>query len=186
MGSPTQLDFGGMTLVVDGIRSGATAPGQSGSELTGTEIALLDGLTAGTAIASKAVTTDSSIRVSGLNGLSGSITTTKAPFVPVLVQQAINANGAINLTSYYTAVTSVGTTGVTYTLADSTQLGHLKKIQLIVDGADATVTFNTNATVVFADAGDFVILVWNGADWIPIELGNDADGATAPVYTAAS
>lgn len=106
---------------------------------------------------------------------------------PVTVQQAINANGAINLTTFYTALTSVATTGVTFTLADGTVLGQLKKIKMIVDGtADATVTFNTNATIVFADAGDYALLIWDGSDWIPIELGNDADGATAPVYTAAS
>jgi len=106
---------------------------------------------------------------------------------PAAVQQAINANGAINLTTYYTALTSVATTGVTFTLADGTYVGQVKKIQMIVDGtADATVTFNGNATIVFADAGDVAVLMWNGSDWIPIELSNDADGATAPVYTAAS
>lgn len=101
-------------------------------------------------------------------------------------QQAINANGAISITSFNTAITSVGTTGQAFTLADGTYLGQKKRIQLIVDGGDATVTFNTNATVVFADAGDVVELVWNGADWLPVALYNCADGATAPVYTAAS
>lgn len=105
---------------------------------------------------------------------------------PSAVQQAINANGAINLTTYYTALTSVGTTGVTFTLADGTYVGQVKKIQMIVDDGDATVTFNTNATVVFADVGDVAVLMWNGSDWLPIELSNNADGATAPVYTAAS
>jgi len=105
--------------------------------------------------------------------------------MPMLVQQAINANGAINLTTFYTAVTSVSTTGQTFTLADGSVYGQLKKIKLIVDDGDATVTFNGTATIVFADAGDYALLMWNGSDWIPIELGNDADGATAPVYTAA-
>lgn len=53
-----RVDMGGLTLVVDGLRVGATKPGQSGTELTGTEIALLDGLTAGTVTASKAVVVD--------------------------------------------------------------------------------------------------------------------------------
>lgn len=185
MGSPLEIDYGGLTLVANTIKMGATAPGVPGTAITTSNVALLAGVTAGTAIASKAVTTDSSIRVTGLNGIAGSITTTKAPFTPVLVQQAINANGAVNLTTYYTAVTSVAVTGAAFTLADSTQLGHLKKVQLIVDGADATLTFNGTATIVFADAGDYAILVWDGADWTPIELGNSADGATAPVYTAA-
>lgn len=66
MGNPKQIDFGGNTLVVDGIRVGATAPGQSGTELTGSEIALLDGITAGTAAASKAVVVDSNVDIAGL------------------------------------------------------------------------------------------------------------------------
>jgi hypothetical protein len=185
MGSPTQMDLGGMTLVVDGIRVGATGPGQSGTELTGAEIALLDGVTAGTVAASKAVTANSSSQVSGLNAISGSITTTKAKFSPVLVQQALSGAGAVNLTTYYTAITNTGSDALT--LADSTQVGHVKKVKMIVDpGTDSTLTFNTNATIVFADVGDYAVLVWNGSDWIPVELGNDADGATAPVYTPAS
>ena len=53
------VDWGGLTPIVDGIRVGATKPGQTGTELTGTEIALLDGITAGTVTASKAVVVDS-------------------------------------------------------------------------------------------------------------------------------
>jgi hypothetical protein len=101
-------------------------------------------------------------------------------------QQAINANGAISLTSFNTMITSVGTTGQAFTLADGSTVGQIKRIQLIVDGGDATVTFNTNATVVFADVGDVVELIWNGVDWLPRALYNCADGATGPVYTAAT
>lgn len=43
MGSQTEMDFGGLTLVVDGIKTGATAPGQAGTSLSGTELAVLDG-----------------------------------------------------------------------------------------------------------------------------------------------
>lgn len=67
MGTRTRyLDMGGMTPIVDGIRVGATKPGQAGTELTGTEIALLDGITAGTAAASKAVVADSNVNITGL------------------------------------------------------------------------------------------------------------------------
>lgn len=185
MGNPKHIDLAGNDLIVNSIRVGATQTGQTGTELTGSEIALLDGVTAGTAIASKAVTTDSNIQVTGLNAISGSVTTTKAPFVPVLVQQALSGAGAVNLTTFYTAVTNTGSDALT--LADSTQVGQLKKVKMIVDpGTDSTLTFNTNATIVFADVGDYAVLIWNGSDWIPIELGNDADGATAPVYTPAS
>lgn len=180
------VDLGGNTLITENIRVGATAPGQTGTDISSAELTFLDGVTAGTVSASKAVVASASSTVTGLAGITSSVAGRVYPVVPTAVQQAINANGAIALTSYYTAITSVATTGVTYTLADGTVLGQLKKIQLIVDGADATVTFNTNATIVFADAGDVAVLIWNGSDWIPIELSNDADGATAPVYTPAS
>ena len=104
---------------------------------------------------------------------------------PSGVQQALSGAGAVNLTSYYTAVTNTGSDALT--LADSTVLGQVKKVKMIVaPGTDSTLTFNTNATIVFADVGDYVELKWNGTDWIPVELGNDADGATAPAYTPAS
>lgn len=117
--------------------------------------------------------------------IKSSVAGVVAPFVPTAVQQAISGAGAVTLTEYYTAVTNTGTDALT--LADSTVVGQLKKVQMIVDpGTNSTLTFNTNATIVFADVGDFAILIWNGADWIPIELGNDADGVTAPAYTPAS
>lgn len=106
--------------------------------------------------------------------------------VPTATRQAINANGAINVTSYYTAITSVATTGQTFTFGSGVAVGQLKKIQLIVDDGDATVTFNSTATIVFADVGDFAVLLWTGTAWVPIELGNDADGVTGPAYTPAS
>jgi hypothetical protein len=104
---------------------------------------------------------------------------------PAAVQQALSGAGAVNLTTFYTAVTNTGSDALT--LADGTYVGQTKKVKMIVDpGTDSTLTFNTNATIVFADVGDYCVLVWNGSDWIPVELGNDADGATAPAYTPAS
>ena len=54
------VDWGGLTPIVNGIRVNATKPGQLGTELTATEVLYLDGLTAGTAVASKALVLDSS------------------------------------------------------------------------------------------------------------------------------
>lgn len=79
MGSPYEMDFGGMTLVVDGIKVGATGPGQAGNELTGTEIQYLDGLTPGTATASKALVLDGSKGIATIT--SATITTLTAPTI---------------------------------------------------------------------------------------------------------
>ena len=97
-------------------------------------------------------------------------------------QQALSGAGALNVTSYYSAWTTTGADAGT--LADGTAIGQLKKIQLIVDGGDGTLTpsnLSGGTTITFADAGDYVVLVWDGTNWIALELGNDADGATAPV-----
>lgn len=103
-------------------------------------------------------------------------------YVPQAAQQAISGPGAINVTSYYTAVTTTGVDA--FTLADGAVKGQQKKIQLIVDGGDATLTPSNLAggtTITFADVGDFALLSFDGTDWVAIELGNDADGVTAPV-----
>ena len=103
------------------------------------------------------------------------------PLIPFAAAQALSGAGAINVTSYYTAWTTTGADAGT--LADGTVKGQLKKIQLIVDGGDGTLTpsnFGDGTTITFADAGDYVVLVWDGSDWEVLESGNDADGATAP------
>lgn len=97
-------------------------------------------------------------------------------------QQALSGAGAINVTSYVTKWTTTGVNAGT--LANGTYVGQLKKIQQIVDGGDGTLTpvsLSGATTIVFADAGDFALLMWNGTAWVAVELGNDADGATAPV-----
>lgn len=107
---------------------------------------------------------------------------TFTPYIPLAAQQALSGAGAINITSYYTAWTT--TAANAGTLANGVQIGQLKKIQLIVDGGDGTLTptsLSGGTTITFADAGDFALLAWNGTAWVAIELGNDADGATAPV-----
>lgn len=97
---------------------------------------------------------------------------------------ALSGAGAITVTEYYTAWTTTGAQAGT--LADGSKVGQMKKITLIVDGGDGTLTpnlFVDGATITFADAGDFVILMWTGeyTGWRAIETGNDADGATGPV-----
>lgn len=96
--------------------------------------------------------------------------------------QALSGAGAISVTTFYTAWTTTGAQAGT--LADGTFVGQKKKIQLVVDGGDGTLTpenLSGGTTITFADAGDYVVMQWTGADWLVIESGNDADGATGPV-----
>jgi len=105
-------------------------------------------------------------------------------FIPTASAQSLSGAGAINVTSFLTKWTTTGTQAGT--LADGKKIGQLKKIQLIVDVGDGTLTPKNLAdgtTITFADAGDFVLLMWLGntaGGWKIIEAGNDADGATAP------
>ena len=106
------------------------------------------------------------------------------PF-PIAAQQALSGAGAVDLASYYTAWTTVGSDGADAgTLADGLFYGQRKRVQLIVDADDGVLTpvnLSGGTTITFADAGDFAELVWNGTEWVAIQLGNDADGATGPV-----
>ncbi len=106
-----------------------------------------------------------------------------AGLFPVDVQQALSGAGAINATAYYTAWTTTGASQAG-TLVNGRALGQRKRIQLIVDGGDGILTpanLAGGTTITFADVGDFAELIWDGAEWNAIQLGNDADGATAPV-----
>lgn len=102
-------------------------------------------------------------------------------FIPLASQQSLSGAGAVDTVSYYTKWTTSGAQAGT--LADGVRIGQMKKVQLIVDGGDGTLTpatFADGSTITFADAGDYVVLVWTASGWKLIESGNDADGATSP------
>lgn len=114
-------------------------------------------------------------------GISGEGSTI-VPCYPAAAQQALSGAGAVTITERYTAWTTTGADAGT--MADGAQKGQVKKVQLIVDGGDGTLTPATltgGTTVTFADAGDFAEFMWDGSSWVVTELGNAADGATAPV-----
>lgn len=116
------------------------------------------------------------------SAIAGPSSTTFAPFFPIVAAQSLSGAGAISNSIYLTKWTTTGANAGT--LADGTVKGQLKKIQMIVDAGDGTLTPTNLAdgtTITFADAGDFALLIWNGTDWVAIELGNAADGVTAPV-----
>lgn len=114
---------------------------------------------------------------------SASFGTSYVRLHPIAAKQALVGAGAITLTEWYSTIdTNAG--AAAFTLANGTVVGQVKKIQMIIDGGDGTLTptsLSGGTTITFADAGDFAILMWNGTAWVAIELGNDADGITAPV-----
>jgi hypothetical protein len=129
---------------------------------------------------------DFTITSNSFNVLAGSTiagpSSTFVPLVPIAAQQNLSGAGAANITTYYTAWTTTAADALT--LVDGAVKGQLKKIQLIVDGGTGILTpsnLSGGTTITFADAGDFVILCFDGTNWVALELGNAADGATAPV-----
>lgn len=81
-----QHDMGGLDLIVRDLHVGATKPGQQGTRLDGTiidtlanlsetEIGFIDGVTAGTVTASKAVVVDSSKNIATFGNITGAILT---------------------------------------------------------------------------------------------------------------
>lgn len=127
------------------------------------------------------------LSVTGVLTATGGIQAASGALQPVVLaaaqQSLVAGGGAVSITTFYTAGAS-DAGGDAWTLANGTYLGQLKKIQLITDGGgDAVLTptsLSGGTTITFADAGDFALLIWNGTAWVAIELGNDADGATAP------
>lgn len=114
--------------------------------------------------------------------LNGSEALGNSLYIPAATAQSLSGAGAINVTSYLTKWTTTGVNAGT--LANGVRVGQLKKIQLIVDGGDGTLTpvsLSGGTTITFADAGDLVLLLWDGTAWVVLEASNDADGATAPV-----
>jgi hypothetical protein len=96
--------------------------------------------------------------------------------------EAHSGAGAISVAVYKTNLTTTGVNALT--LADGTVAGQLKRIQMVVDGGDGTLTpanFGSNTTVTFADAGDTVDLIWDGTNWLVLDAFNTVDGISAPV-----
>lgn len=101
------------------------------------------------------------------------------------VQQALSGAGAINVTSYLTVWTTTGVNAGT--LANGTFVGQKKKIQLVVDGGDGTLTpvsLSGGTTITFSNVGDFVVLRWNGTAWAVIERANATNGTAATPVVA--
>lgn len=129
---------------------------------------------------------DFTITANSFNVLSGStIAGPSSTFyycAPIAAQQDLSGAGAVNITTAYTAVTTTGTDALT--LVDGAVKGHYKKIQLVVDGGDGTLTpsnLSGGTTITFADIGDTAELVFDGTNWVAIALYNCADGTSAPV-----
>lgn len=117
----TNIDLGGNTLIVEGVKVGATAPGQAGTDISGTELTVLDGASAANTGSGKAVIT----------GTSGALA----------VGGTVTLADAANVASNATTGTKIGT-------ATSQKLGFWNATPVIqqASAAQAAVTPSTSFT----------------------------------------
>jgi hypothetical protein len=107
---------------------------------------------------------------------------TVVPMYPIAAAQTISGAGAATITQKVTKWTTTGADAGT--LADGAAVGQIKKIILVVDAGDLTLTPNNlsgGTTITFADAGDWAELMWDGTNWVMIDSGNTVDGVSEPV-----
>ncbi len=91
-----------------------------------------------------------------------------AGFYLTAAENTLTGAGAVSVANYKTSLdTNAGAAAIT--LAAGTQIGQMKKILMTVDGGDATLTLTGYTSIVFNDATDYVILLWNGAAWFVLE-----------------
>lgn len=94
---------------------------------------------------------------------------------------AMTTAGAVSLDTYATLVNTTTGSGHASTLADGSIVGQVKVIRLAVDGGDLVLTvasLDGGDTITFGDAGDYVMLCWDGYQW------NVLDSAGIAVTTA--
>ncbi len=94
-----------------------------------------------------------------------------AGFYPVAAEQALSGPGAINITAYHTKFTSTGT-GDALTLAAGSQIGQMKKISYVAEGAGGdtgVLTLTGYTSITYNAIADYTILIWNGSAWFVIE-----------------
>jgi len=121
------------------------------------------------------VASSSSTNFEVAGGVVNAGATLAAGFIPtVAASSALSGPGAIGLTSYQTRFTSTAT-GNALTLADGTKIGQLKKVSYVAEGAggDTGVITPVNGegftTATLNAVGDYIVFMWNGANWLPID-----------------
>lgn len=121
-------------------------------------------------------------------GFAGSGTGQIVPIAICAAQETIAAGtgGAISIATHYTDI-AVDAGGDAFTLADGACIGQLKKIMLSATaGGTGVVTAKftgTGNTLTFTNAGEYALLMWDGTDWIALELASVTTLTHKPVIS---
>ena len=92
-----------------------------------------------------------------------------SPVVPTGQNQGLSGTGAlaaIDLTSAYTGISTVGGAATT-TMAEGTVVGQLKSVDMLADAGDCVITVAGDdvISVTLNDVGDACTLMWAGTGW---------------------
>jgi len=108
-------------------------------------------------------------------GFAGSGTNQIVPITICAAQETIAAaaGGAISVATHYTDI-AVDAGGDAYTLTAGVCIGQLKRIMMSATaggtGVVTSVFAGAATTLTFTNAGEYALLMWNGTDWIALEL----------------
>lgn len=172
-----KLDFSGNDLVIDQVYVGASTPGATGTLLSGTEISVLDGVTPGTATASKAVVLGSSKEISTIT--TATITNlTTTTLTPTTI-----AGGTFSVTPVLGAGTTINLDSATATLSSSaatlTKYAAVITSEALTTAAGSAETFVLTLTGVAA--GDIVFITRAGGTNTRLNYSIDAVTTTNTV-----
>jgi hypothetical protein len=156
---PNGAGSNGQYLKTDGTGALSWAAGDGTGTVTSVAVS---GGTTGLTVSGSPVTTSGTITLAGTLAIANGGTN-------IGTVQALNADGAVNLTSMVTTLTTGSEDPLALTLADGTA-GQIKIITMVVDGGeDAVVTPATAlgfTALTFGEVGDGVTLVYTSAGWI--------------------
>lgn len=139
------IDLAGNNLIVDSVYVGASTPGSAGTLLSGSEISVLDGVTAGTATASKAV-------VLGADKEIATITTaTITDLTATTLTPTTIAGGTFSVTPVLGAGTTINLDSGTATL--SSNAATITKWASVVTTESLTTAHTATATFVITLTG---------------------------------
>lgn len=172
------IDWGGLTLYVNELVIGETAPNSGdGSTLSGTELAYLDAVTAGTGAASKAVVLDASGDVTLPGDVTGDGTGTMTGFLEDYVADGTNV--ALTLADSGKTVIMDSGAACAVTLPDATAAAVGARYDFLV-----RVTTHASTTIT-CDEGDFfngsILIFPQDTDAVPTVT--TGDGAADDVLT---
>lgn len=130
-----------------------------------------------------ALTLSTAVTVSTSIGGAGSNIVSMTPIVAA-DNIAAGAGGAISIDRYKSTI-NADAGGDAFTLADGAVIGQLKQIKMLATAGGTCVVTPSNlsggTTITFSVAGDAAELMWDGTNWVAIDLYNVLGTDVTPV-----